>query len=110
MPPRTLRLETDTPIRVRINVANGNAKKQEIINQKETENQSLTAELQALQQQLININMQIQTKQNLLSDVNNKYQPKISEIDFKLQANDVAKDKIVSSINKVKNGINNNLK
>jgi ribonuclease HI len=90
-------------------VSSGNTKKQDLITQKDNENKALTSELKSLQDQLNNINLQIQNKQSQLSEINNKYQPLLDNINFKLQANDVAKDKILTSLNKVKTGINNNL-
>lgn len=90
-------------------VSNGNNKKQELINQKDNENKTLSTELQSLQEQLNNINNQIKIKQSQLSEINSKYQPMLDIINYKLQAHDVAKDKILTSLNKVKTGINNNL-
>lgn len=91
-------------------VTSGNSKKQELVNQKNSENQSLTSELSNLRQQLEALTNQIKSKENQLSLIDNKYQPTINEIDSKLNANNIAKDKILSEITKVKNGINNNLK
>ena len=92
------------------NINDGNKKKQDLINQKESENQNLTTELSSLKQQLEGIELQIKDRENKLSQIENKYQPKISEYDNKLMANDFAKNKIVSSIETVKQGINQNLK
>jgi hypothetical protein len=91
-------------------VSSGNSKKQELVNQKNQENQSLSAELTNLRQQLEALTNQIKSKEGQLSMIDNKYQPTINEIDSKLRANDSAKDKILSAITTVKNGINNNLK
>ena len=41
--------------------------------------------------------------------IDNKYANELTEVDCKLMANDVAKDKILSSINAVKQGLTNNL-
>lgn len=92
------------------NVSGGNQKKQDLINQKQNENQNLTAELSSLQQQLEGIEVQIKDKENKLSLIDSKYLPKIAEYDNKLMANDFAKSKILSSIEAVKQGINQNLK
>jgi len=91
-------------------VSDGNAKKQDLENQKHTENENLSGELTSLKQQLESIKIQIQDKENKLSLIDNKYQPMISEVENKLIANDTAKNKMVSSIETVKQGIINNLK
>ncbi len=91
-------------------VSSGNAKKQELVNQKNSETQSLTSELSNLKQQLEALTNQIKSKEGQLAMIDNKYQPTISEIDDKLRANDTAKNKILSAITTVKDGINNNLK
>ena len=61
-------------------------------------------------QQFEAIQIQIKDKENKLSMIDNKYQPKISEYESKLLANDFAKNKIVSTIETVKQGINQNIK
>lgn len=91
------------------NVNNGTQKKKELINQKESENQSLTSNLSSLKQQLQEIQGQIMDSEGKLSLIEGKYQPKISECDAKLSANEFAKNKIVSSIETVKQGISKNL-
>lgn len=91
-------------------VNSGTAKRQELMSQKDSENHNLTSELSNLRAQLEAIQNQIQGKENQLAMIDNKYQPLIAEIDAKLNANNIAKDALVTNITKVKNGINNNLK
>ena len=91
-------------------VTKGNAKRQEVIDQKNHENQSLMGELDLMKQQLEQLETQIADRQNKLSVIDSKYGPIISEVENKLTANNMAKDKIVNSIELVKQGINNNLK
>lgn len=91
-------------------VSSGNAKKQELVTQKNFENQNLSSELSNLREQLEALTNQIKSKENQLSLIDNKYQPTINEIDSKLRANETAKNKILSAITKVKDGINNNIK
>ena len=91
-------------------VSKGNAKRQEVINQKNHENQSLLGELELMKQQLEALQTQISDRQNKLSVIDSKYGPIINEVEGKLAANDMAKQKIISSIESVKNGIINNLK
>lgn len=92
------------------NVSDGNQKKQDLINQKQTENQNLNEELFSLKQQFEAIQIQIQDKENKLNLIDSKYQPKIAEYDNKLLANEFAKNKILSTIETVKQGITQNLK
>ena len=92
------------------NVSAGSSKKQELVTQKDNENQSLNSDLSNLKAQLEAINNQIRTKQGQLSLIDNKYQPLISDIDAKLNANETAKTTLINNITKVKEGINNNIK
>ena len=91
-------------------VAKGNGKRQEVINQKNHENESLLGELNLMRQQLEQLQIQISDRENKLSVIDSKYGPILNEVDSKIAANDLAKQKIVGSIEQVKNGIINNLK
>jgi len=91
-------------------ITNGSAKKQELISQKDIENQSLIQELGYMKEQLESMKAQILEKENKLKLIGSKYEPQINEIDSKLGANDIAKNQLIQSIAQVKNGINNNLK
>jgi hypothetical protein len=91
-------------------VAKGNGKRQEVINQKNHENESLLGELNLMRQQLEQLQVQISDRENKLSVIDSKYGPILNEVETKITANDLAKQKIVSSIEQVKNGIINNLK
>lgn len=91
-------------------VAKGNGKRQEVINQKNHENESLVGELNLMRQQLEQLQVQISDRENKLSVIDSKYGPILNEVDSKIAANDLAKQKIVGSIEQVKNGIINNLK
>lgn len=91
-------------------IALGNSKKQELLAQKAHENESLVNELDLMKQQMEQLKVQMQDRENKLKAIGGKYEPKISEIDSKLAANDVAKNTIVGSIEQVKQGIINNVK
>ena len=91
-------------------VSKGNAKKQETIDQKTNENQSLVGELDLMRQQMEALKTQIQDREMKLQAIDGKYGPKLQEIEGKLAANDMAKNKIIQSIEQVKNGIVINLK
>lgn len=88
----------------------GVAKKQDLLAQKQHENESLVNELDLLRQQLEAIRTQIADKENKLSVIDVKYAPMVSEVDSKIGANEMAKNQIVQSIEQVKNGIINNIK
>lgn len=91
-------------------VSSGNKKREDLLSQKANENQVLMNDLNNLKQQQEAIRVQIESNENKLKAIDGKYQPKISEIDSKLSANDIAKDKFIQSIEQVKQGIINNVK
>lgn len=91
-------------------VNKGNAKKQETIDQKTNENQSLVGELDLMRQQMEALKTQIADREMKLQAIDGKYGPKLQEIEGKLAANDMAKNKIIQSIEQVKNGIVINIK
>jgi hypothetical protein len=63
-----------------------------------------------MRQQLEQLQVQISDRENKLSVIDSKYGPVLAEVETKIAANDLAKQKIVGSIEQVKNGIINNLK
>jgi hypothetical protein len=91
-------------------VASGNAKKQDVLNQKTNEAQSLNNELGMLQQQLVALQAQITDRQNKINNIDGKYASILSELDAKLAANEIAKNQVVQSLEHVKQGIINNVK
>lgn len=91
-------------------VAKGSGKKNDLMNQKNNENQALVSELDMMNQQMEALRIQIIDRQNKLSAIDSKYGPMISDVDSKLMANESAKSQIVQKIEQVKNGIINNLK
>lgn len=91
-------------------VLRGNEKKEVLLKQKESENQTLTNELTMFQQQLEALQIQIADRQTKLQAINGKYQPQLDEVESKLNANTIAKNKVVEAIQTVKTGINVNIK
>lgn len=89
------------------NSAGGSQKRDGLVQQKQMESANLSSELKNLRTQLESIQTQIGVKEAELSGIDNKYQTQIKEIEYKLIANDVVKDKYVSTINKVKSNIIN---
>jgi len=88
---------------------NGRDKKMEIEKQRDAETERLRTDLDLLRQQQETIKTQIQTKEIQLTQQDAKYNPEIEQIGCKMTANDVAKKKIIGTINKVVVGITNNL-
>ena len=91
-------------------VVKGNSKKTDVIKQKNHENESLVGELNLMKQQLEQLQVQIIDRENKLSAIDAKYGPMLNEVETKILANDMAKEKIINSIELVKNGVINNLK
>lgn len=91
-------------------VTSGNNKKSQLNVDKNHENQSLSSELDLMNQQLEQLKIQIQDRENKIKAIDGKYSPQLNEIDSKLGANEMAKNQLISSIEQVKNGIINNIK
>ena len=92
------------------NVSKGTAKKQTLLAQKDSENKSLVSELENMEQQLEALKVQIDDRRRKLSDIDTKYSPDLNDFDNRLGANELAKNKIIDSIEQVKQGINLNIK
>lgn len=91
-------------------VENGTSKKNELLNRKEEERQQLNTEVQNLKMQIEALTNQMNNAQNNLTQIDNKYANDLLEVDCKLMANDLAKNNLLASINKVKQGLINNVK
>ncbi len=91
-------------------VSKGSGKKNDILNQKDSENKSLVGELELMEQQLEALKTQIDDRKRKLSAIDSKYSPMLTEVQNKIAANDTAIQKIVGSIEHVKQGIINNVK
>ena len=85
-------------------------KREDLLAQKKHENESLVGELSLLRQQLEAITTQIADRENKLSVIDVKYAPMVGDVESKISANEIAKNKVVQSIEQVKQGIINNLK
>ena len=92
------------------NLSKGTAKKQNLLAQKDSENKSLVTELENMEQQLEALKVQIDDRKRKLSDIDSKYSPELTDFDNRLGANELAKNKIIDSIEQVKQGINLNIK
>lgn len=80
---------------------NGIAKRDEIERNKASENEQLKNDLSLLEEQLKVIKAQIESKSMALQQIDAKYAPSLEEVQCKMAANDMAKDKIISTLNKV---------
>lgn len=91
-------------------VGNGNDKKNELLGRKENEREQLGIEVQNLKMQIEALTNQLNNAQNNLTQIDNKYANDLMEVECKLMANDVAKNNLLASIDKVKQGLINNVK
>lgn len=91
-------------------VEGGSGKKNELLGRKENEREQLSTEVQNLRMQIEALTHQMNNAQNNLTQIDNKYANDLTEVDCKLMANDVAKNNLLASIDKVKQGLINNVK
>ena len=90
-------------------VANGKSKSEEALKFKGQEEGALTAELSNINNELERLTQLKLSKEEELRNIDAKYSPQITDIQCKLMANDIAKERIIGSIQQVVTGINNNL-
>ena len=87
----------------------GNAKKASIQSNQNTNKKNLTIEISDLEKQLINLQNQISNKKNQLQSGDTNLMSEVAGIDQKIVANDMARTKILETINTVVEGIKNNI-
>ena len=87
----------------------GSKKITDMQSNKNAESNSLTSDINSLTAQIQLLSGQLQEKQNALAAIDTKYSQPLIDISEKLSANDIAKNTLISSINKVKNNIQNNI-
>jgi len=90
-------------------VENGNLKREQALKAKGNEEASLSQELSDINGEILRLTQLQSQKQSELSQIESKYSPEITDIQCKLMANDMAKDKIIGSIKTVVDGINQNI-
>ena len=88
----------------------GTQKKADIVSVQKNEKLSLTNEISELQNKIKTFQKDLDSKARLLGSIDSKYSSKIVEIEDKLTANNIAKDTILNTINKVVLGIKNYIK
>lgn len=90
-------------------VETGKSKLDEMVRLKESEESGLRQEIIDVEAEIERLKAIRNQKTNELSTIDGKYANEIHDVKCKLMANDVARDSIISSINKVVTGINNNI-
>ena len=90
-------------------VENGTTKRKSALEAKGSEETSLTNELNGINSEIARLTQLKAQKESELATIDNKYSPQITEIECKLMANDIARERILASIKTVVDGINNNL-
>lgn len=90
-------------------VSKGVATKAELMSAKDSEGLKLKSDIQLLRDQIESLRNQLGAKEIQLSQIDGRYQPKISELECKIMANDTAKNRLVGLINTVVAGIKTNL-
>lgn len=87
----------------------GNNKKSELLNRKASEKQSLESDVESFKQQIESLLIQQRASEKKLNEIDSNYVGQLNEVDFKISANNLAKDRIIGEIQSVKNGISNNV-
>ncbi len=90
-------------------VAAGKSKKDETIHLKKVESEKLTKEVSEIDKEISRLTSEKRVKEEALQSIDKKYDPTVQEIDCKLLANQTARDTLVGSIKKVKEGLTTNV-
>jgi len=90
-------------------VDSGNVKRQQALQSKGNEEASLANELTEINNEIVRLNQMKSQKEAELSRIDSKYTPDITDVECKLMANDIAKERIIGTIRTVVDGINKNL-
>jgi hypothetical protein len=88
----------------------GRAKASEIEAQKNQSKMGLKGEIEATQAEISRLQSELERKTAQLSNIDSQYDPMLSEVNLKLQANQIARNELVSSLEEVANNIKNYLK
>lgn len=90
-------------------VDGGTSKKESALKIKGEEEITLTSELSSINSEIARLTALKDEKERALASINSKYSPQITEIECKLMANDMARERILGTINTVVNGIKNHI-
>jgi hypothetical protein len=88
----------------------GNKKKNELTAQLNAEKSNLTGQINDLEAQLLSIQKQLSKNKTELSEIDSKFNAPLANMEQRIEANNKAKETLLTSIQKVINGINQNLK
>lgn len=89
--------------------AEGNKIKNDFINTKKSEKEKLQSEIKTIQNKLIVLQNELEQKNSILQNFDNSNFGKIAEIEQKLMANNLSKERLVQKLSQVISGINNNI-
>jgi hypothetical protein len=87
----------------------GTKKRADLANQLNSEKNNLANSVKNMESQIASLQAELAKQKNELSAIDQKYSGQMSEMESKIGANNAAKDTILGSIQKVINGINQNL-
>lgn len=90
-------------------VENGDAKRKSLLAAKSNDETMLTTELSGINNEIARLTQLKITKEAELTTIDGKYSPDITDVECKSMANDMAKEKIIATINTVVDGINKNI-
>ncbi|MES2794591.1 MAG: hypothetical protein V4683_01430 [Bacteroidota bacterium] len=87
----------------------GNKKRADLAAQLNSEKNNLNNSIKNLESQIANLQAELNKQKGELAIIDNKFGPSLAEMEARINANDHAKQTLLSSIQKVINGINQNL-
>jgi len=90
-------------------VSNGTAKREMALKAKGNEEANLAKELEDINSEIQRLTKLKSEKESALVSIDSKYTPEITDVECKLMANDMARERILASINSVVDGINKNI-
>jgi hypothetical protein len=90
-------------------VGNGNTKRENALKAKGNEEAALSNELTEINNEIARLTQLKITKEAELTTIDGKYSPEITDVECKLMANDIAKERIIATIQTVVDGINTNI-
>ena len=90
-------------------VANGNQRRVSALEAKGNEEATLSKDLGDIDAEIARLTQLKSKTQAKLAEIDGKYSPQITDVECKLMANDMAKERIIGSIRTVVDGINKNL-
>ena len=93
----------------KVYVDNGTVKREEALKAKGGEEANLSKELNDINAEIARLTQLKQQKESTLATIDGKYAPQITDVECKLMANDIAREKIIATITTVVDGINKNL-